>query len=174
MSTIPKTEPGAPFTLQATLTRAGVQPDGANFVVPLPLPPDRFVASYGDRAERTLPLSFPGDLVADWQIVLDPGEQLADGIEHAGLEVFAGEGDLEAEGADQLVVVAAFLKELEGGGVVVFVHRGLGLAGFGKHAVAGPGDEAGEGEDADEGDGDAPEVDGGDQQGEAEEPADGT
>jgi tetratricopeptide (TPR) repeat protein len=75
-ATIAKTAPGAPFTLQATLTRAGVQPDGANFVIPLPLPPDRFVASYGDRAERTLPLSFPGDLLADWQIELDPGEAL--------------------------------------------------------------------------------------------------
>ena len=57
-------------------------------------------------------------------------EQLADGFEHAGFEVFAGEGDLETERADQLVMVAAFLEELEGGGVVVFVHRGLGLAGF--------------------------------------------
>ena len=58
------------------------------------------------------------------------GEQLADGFEHAGFEVFAGKGDLEAQRADQLVVVAAFLKEPEGGGVVVFLHRGLGLAGF--------------------------------------------
>ena len=69
-------EPGAPMQLQVTLTRPGVQPSGDGFVVPMPMPPGRFVASYGDRAERTLPFRFAGDLIQDWQIVLDPGETL--------------------------------------------------------------------------------------------------
>jgi hypothetical protein len=42
----------------------------------LPLPPTRFVASFGDRAERTLPYRLPGDMLTDWQIDLALGDEL--------------------------------------------------------------------------------------------------
>lgn len=75
-ATIPAAAPGEPLTVQVQLTRSGVQPNGTRFVVPLPLPPARFVANYGDRDERKLPFVFPVDLIADWQIELDPGDAL--------------------------------------------------------------------------------------------------
>ena len=70
-------EPGAPMQLQVTLTRPGVQTErGRLRGADADATPARFVASYGDRAERTLPFRFAGDLIQDWQIELDPGETL--------------------------------------------------------------------------------------------------
>lgn len=65
--------PGTPLLLRAALTRAGGQADGDRIVLPLPLPPDRLMADFGDRAERTLPWRLAVDLSSDWRIVLDPG-----------------------------------------------------------------------------------------------------
>jgi hypothetical protein len=67
---------GGPLRLEARLKRGGVQPNGDRFVAPLPLPPTRFVASFGDRAERTLPYRLPGDMLTDWQIDLALGDEL--------------------------------------------------------------------------------------------------
>lgn len=68
--------PGSPLTIEATLTRAGVQRDGERFVVPLPMPLDKLVAMLGDRAERTLPWRLPVDLSSEWDVEFDPGPEL--------------------------------------------------------------------------------------------------
>jgi hypothetical protein len=65
-----------PFRLEAKLTRTGVQARGEEFVVPLPMPPGRYVADYGDRTERTLPYHLPADMITDWQIDFAPGPGL--------------------------------------------------------------------------------------------------
>jgi len=65
-----------PFRLEAKLTRTGVQARGEQFVVPLPMPPGRYVADYGDRTERTLPYHLPADMITDWQIDFAPGSEL--------------------------------------------------------------------------------------------------
>lgn len=68
------TEPGKPLRIQASLTRGGVQAKSDGFVMPLPLSPTKYVASFGDRAERTMPFEFLGDLASQWQIDVDPGD----------------------------------------------------------------------------------------------------
>ena len=65
-----------PFRLEAKLTRTGVQARGEGFVVPLPMPPGRYVATYGDRNGRTLPYHLPADMITDWQIDFAPGPEL--------------------------------------------------------------------------------------------------
>lgn len=65
--------PGEPLRLEVTVTRAGVQQKGDGFVMPLPLPPTKYVAAFGDRAERTLPYFFPGDLLSEWEIEIAAG-----------------------------------------------------------------------------------------------------
>ncbi|MBL8747812.1 MAG: hypothetical protein JNK78_01535 [Planctomycetes bacterium] len=65
--------PGRPLRIQATVGRAGVQAKGDGFVMQLPVPPMKFVANFGDRAERTLPFLFPGDVLNEWQIDVDAG-----------------------------------------------------------------------------------------------------
>jgi len=67
--------PGKPLTIKASLTRA-VQAKGQGVVMPLPLSPINYVKNFGDRAERTLPYHFPGELLSDWQIEVDPGQDL--------------------------------------------------------------------------------------------------
>jgi tetratricopeptide (TPR) repeat protein len=65
-----------PFRLEAKLTRTGVQARGDGFVVPLPMPPGRYVTTYGDRNERTLPYHLAADTTSDWQIDFAPGPEL--------------------------------------------------------------------------------------------------
>lgn len=67
--------PGKPLSIQASLTRA-VQAKGQGFVMPLPLSPINYVKNFGDRAERSLPYHFPGELASEWQIDVDPGKDL--------------------------------------------------------------------------------------------------
>jgi tetratricopeptide (TPR) repeat protein len=65
-----------PLRLAVELTRGGVQTAGDITVLPLPLAPNKLVTKFGDRAERTLPWQFTGDLAIDWQIELDLGDAL--------------------------------------------------------------------------------------------------
>lgn len=66
--------PGSPLRIEVTATRAGLQARGDDFVMALPLPPMKYVATFGDRAERTLPYWFPGDLIAEWDLELEAGD----------------------------------------------------------------------------------------------------
>lgn len=65
--------PGEPFQLQCSAQRTCVQPSGDRFLVPLPMPPGKFLASFGDRAERTLPVRLATEVGTDWDITLAPG-----------------------------------------------------------------------------------------------------
>ncbi len=67
---------GQPLRITATCKRACGQRNGDRFVVPLPLPPTKFVATFGDRSERTLPWQIGADIHGDWRIELDPGPDL--------------------------------------------------------------------------------------------------
>lgn len=69
---------GAPgkLTIAAVLTRAGVQQNGDRFVVPLPLPSTKFVASFGDRAKRTRPFQLPADSCTEWDLTLQVADDL--------------------------------------------------------------------------------------------------
>lgn len=71
-----ETKPGEPLRLVAALERGGVQQHGTGFVAPLPLPPSRLVTLYGDRKERTLPYHLTTDERTEWDITLDPGQDL--------------------------------------------------------------------------------------------------
>jgi hypothetical protein len=73
---MPVLEPGSPFRLELTMRRGGVQATGDRFLAPLPMPPERHVASYGDRAERTLPYRQGQDVQYDWVVEFDPGDDL--------------------------------------------------------------------------------------------------
>jgi tetratricopeptide (TPR) repeat protein len=67
---------GEPFRLTATAERSYVQQNGDRFLAPLPMPPGKLLASLGDRSERTMPARLAVDLLTDWDIELDPGEDL--------------------------------------------------------------------------------------------------
>jgi hypothetical protein len=69
-------EPGQAPRIEVVCKRGGVQRSGEHFVVPLPLPPSKFVATWGDRAERTLPWAIDADLQSEWAIDFDPGAAL--------------------------------------------------------------------------------------------------
>lgn len=69
-------EPGK-LTIAAVLTRAGVQQNGDQFVVPLPLPNSKFTASLGDRAARTQPFRLPADSSSEWSLTLVVADDLA-------------------------------------------------------------------------------------------------
>ena len=55
---------------------SGVQARGQEFIVPLPMPPGRYVANYGDRTERTLPYHLAADMISEWQVDFAPGPEL--------------------------------------------------------------------------------------------------
>lgn len=65
------------LTIAAVLTRAGVQQNGDEFVVPLPLPSSKFTASLGDRATRTRPFRLPADSYNEWNLTLVVADDLA-------------------------------------------------------------------------------------------------
>ena len=64
------------LTIAAVLTRAGVQQNGDEFVVPLPLPNSKFTASLGDRAQRTQPFRLPVDSYNEWNLTLVVADDL--------------------------------------------------------------------------------------------------
>lgn len=68
--------PGESFRLEATAQRSYVQQNGDRFLAPLPVPPAKLLASLGDRSERTLPAHLAVDMTMDWDIELDPGQEL--------------------------------------------------------------------------------------------------
>ncbi|MBL8754617.1 MAG: hypothetical protein JNK15_15035 [Planctomycetes bacterium] len=70
------TPKGSPLRIVATVKRSGVQRNGDRHVVPLPLPQQKYVSTFGDRAERTMPWHLPTDLATDWSIEFDPGADL--------------------------------------------------------------------------------------------------
>jgi hypothetical protein len=67
---------GTPLRIVAVVKRSGVQRNGDRHVVPLPLPQQKYVSTFGDRAERTLPWHLPIDLATDWSVEFDPGADL--------------------------------------------------------------------------------------------------
>lgn len=68
--------PGESFRLEATAQRSYVQQNGDRYLAPLPMPPAKLLASLGDRGERTLPARLAIDMTMDWDIELDPGQDL--------------------------------------------------------------------------------------------------
>jgi hypothetical protein len=67
-------EPGVPLRLDAELQRRLLQPGGeGRWLLSQPMPAGQFVAMFGDRSERKLPLCVDEEAAFDWQIELDPG-----------------------------------------------------------------------------------------------------
>ncbi|MBK8100358.1 MAG: hypothetical protein IPK26_24945 [Planctomycetes bacterium] len=87
---------GKPLLLAATVERAGPQRRGDDgWLLPLPLPPGKFLANFGDRAERTLPLVLTMPMQADWVFELDPTDNLEFGDLPAPLLVQHGPLDYQ-------------------------------------------------------------------------------
>ena len=67
--------PAEGFLLTMELSRTCVQQDGDRWRVPLPMAPGKFLATYGDRAERTLPFWLGHEMIQEWDFVLEPGPE---------------------------------------------------------------------------------------------------
>ncbi|HLQ37531.1 MAG TPA: hypothetical protein VK348_07005, partial [Planctomycetota bacterium] len=67
---------GRPLALQVKVSRRLLQTDGlGRALLQLPLPPGKFLAAYGDREGRELPLHLTGELQSSWQLTVDLGDE---------------------------------------------------------------------------------------------------
>lgn len=69
--------PGQLPKVHCSFERALLQRDGERFLLPLPLPPSRLLTAFGDRPGRQLPLRLTNEVQIDWDVTLDPGDELA-------------------------------------------------------------------------------------------------
>ena len=71
-------QPGGVVTVEATLRRRGLQADGERSLLQMPLPESRFLAAFGPRPERQMPMRLTSDLHLSWDLKLHlDGVQLA-------------------------------------------------------------------------------------------------
>jgi tetratricopeptide (TPR) repeat protein len=71
-------EPGSVVQVKATLRRRGLQDDGDRSLLAMPLPESRFLAAFGPRPERTMPMRLNSDVHFSWDLRLRlNGVQLA-------------------------------------------------------------------------------------------------
>jgi hypothetical protein len=66
--------PGQTPAVEFTFARRQLQRDGDRCLLPLPLPQGHFLAAFGDRPGRELPLHLLQEMAADWSILFDPGD----------------------------------------------------------------------------------------------------
>lgn len=67
-------EAGQPVSIRATLRRRGPQADGDRLLLSLPLPSSRFLAAFGARPDRQLPMRLTSDLHLSWDLRLELGD----------------------------------------------------------------------------------------------------
>lgn len=67
-------EAGQPVAIRATLRRRGPQGDGDDLLLSMPLPKSRFLAMFGARPDRQVPMRITQDLLLSWDLRLELGD----------------------------------------------------------------------------------------------------